>query len=340
MKVLVTGSTGRVGANFVRRIVLAGAEVRAMIMPKDPQRGKLEGLGAEIIEADLTDQDSIDAACRGVTHVVHLAAQLVRGGTPVDRFYDINAFGTLRLLEGTVQAGGVERFVLASTDGTYRPGNPPKVPMDENTPQEPADYYGTSKLLGEVILRNHAAQFDIPFSITRFATVVSPEEAARFFRVKSMRAMFAKARLARDSNIWQLFQRGANLGKILDAALGQVPEDDAVGFVGPAGDPWTIHLVDVRDAVEGVFLALTSPTALGDAFNITADRPTSHVEGATVTSEVFGVAKHVVEMPFTWRLEMKVDAARDALGYRPKYDYSDMVHAALRPSGDYLPVRI
>jgi dTDP-4-dehydrorhamnose reductase len=247
MRVLVTGATGRVGANMVARLLASGADVRAMVMPGDPQAVKLSTMsGLEIVEAELTDQAAIDAACRDVTHVVHLAAQLVRGETPVDRFFDINAFGTLRLLEGVVKAGGVERFLLASTDGTYRPGDPPMVPLPEDAPQEPADYYGTSKLLGETILRNHAAQFDIPYVITRFATVLDPVEAAGLFRVSWMRALLRKAELGRDTNIWQLFRGHPTMARIFDSAVRDAPDETAAGLLGPDGQPWSLHLLEVR----------------------------------------------------------------------------------------------
>lgn len=336
MKVLVTGASGRVGANMVRRLLAAGAEVRAMVMPDDPQAAKLAGLSdVEVVAADLTDQAGIDAACKGVTHVVHLAAQLVRGDTPVDRFYDVNALGTLRLLEGVVHAGGVERFLLASTDGTYRPGDPPSVPMDENTPQEPADYYGTAKLLGEVILRNHAAQYDIPFAMTRFATVLSPDEAVSLFTLRYMRTLLGRSALGKDSNIWQLFRDRPDLRAILDVAAGDAPETTATALVGPGGEPWTMHLLDVRDAVEGVYLSLTHPAALGRAFNIAGPAPTSHVDGAAVVAD--GGPVLTVELPFRWRLEMTIDAARDTLGYRPRHDYRSMVTSV---HDDYVPARL
>lgn len=344
MRVLVTGAAGRVGANMVRRLRAAGADVRAMVLPGDPQRAKLDGLdGVEIVEADLGDQGAVDAATRGVTHVVHLAAQLVRGDTPVDRFYDVNAFGTLRLLEGVVKSGGVERFLLASTDGTYRPGDPPLVPLPEDAPQVPADYYGTAKLLGEVILRNHAVQYDIPFAITRFATVLDPAEARRYFRVASVRAMLRRVELGRDSNIWPLFRENPELAEVFDDAVGDAADDVAVGLIGPDG-PWSIHLLDVRDAVEGLYLALTVPAATGRAFNITAAEPTTFEDGADVVAELDGVPRLSVRLPLTWRLEMAVDAARDILGYRPRHDFRGMVESAIAAESggtdSFVPARI
>ncbi|TDD70740.1 NAD(P)-dependent oxidoreductase [Jiangella aurantiaca] len=327
MRVLVTGATGRVGANMVRRLVTAGADVKAMVLPGDPLRSKLSPFpDIEIVEADLGDQPAIDAACKNVTHVVHLAAQLIRGDTPVDRFYDVNAFGTLRLLEGVVHAGGpIERFVLASSDGTYRPGAPPAVPLTEDAPQEPADYYGTGKLLGELILRNHAAQYDIPFSITRFATVVSPEEAGDMFRLGFWRRVLSWQALGKDCHIWQLFDGQPNLLKILDAQAGEAAGDTAVGLTGPDGAPWTLSLLDVRDAVDGLYLALTEPEAVGHAFNLAASRPTSHDEGAAVIADAYGVPKLMIEMPMAHHLELDIRRARTMLGFEPRCEFRDAI---------------
>ncbi|RBM13587.1 hypothetical protein DI005_30530 [Prauserella sp. PE36] len=341
MRVLVTGASGRVGANMVRRLLAEGYGVRAMVMPGDPHAGKLDRFAeVQIVEADLADQAAIDSACKDVSHVVHLAAQLVRGATPVDRFFDVNAFGTLRLLEGVVHAGGdIERFVLVSSDGTYRPGAPPAVPLTESAPQEPADYYGTAKLLGEIILRNHAAQFDLPFSIVRFATVVSPEEAPNIFRAGFWRSILQWQSMGKDSHLWPLFENQPDLAKLYEAAVRDVPADAAVGLTGPDGAPWTLSMVDVRDAVQGVYRAMTAPGALGHAFNIAAAEPTSHAEGASVVSKAFGVPKRMVEMPMTFRLELSIAAARQRLDYEPRYDYRAMVESARRgvSGGEFIP---
>lgn len=342
MKVLVTGATGRVGANVVKKLASSGFDVKAMVTPSSAHAAKLESLAnLEIVETDLRDQTGVSFACRDVTHVVHLAAKMVVGNIPIDDFYDVNTLSTVRLLEGAFREGpGLERFVLASTDSIYRPGDPPAVPLTEDVAQEPSDYYGTSKLLGEIILRNRAAQFDIPFSIVRFGTVLSPEEADNIYRLGFLRGWLrTQQEQGRNSTLWPLFDGQPNLVDVFDAQVGDAPDETAVSLVGPEG-PWTLSVVDVRDAAQGTCQALTEPDAVGRAFNIAAAEPTSSADGAAAVSDIFSVPKHTVQLPMTWRLEISIEAARKHLGYQPKYDYRSTLLAATAtpaPDDEYIP---
>jgi UDP-glucose 4-epimerase len=304
-----------------------------MVMPNDALAGKLDGItNVEVAKADLADFDAIRRAVTGVTHIVHLAAQLVRGSTPVDQFYDINAFGTLRLLEAAGQLGGLKRFVLASTDGTYRPGRPAEVPLTETSPQEPAEAYGTSKLLGEVILRNVATQYGIPWSMVRFATVLSPEEALSMFRYGSTKSVLDRAELGTDTNIWQLFVGHPPLAEILKRSV-PANGNPAVSVVGPDGVPWSIHLADVRDVVDGVLLALRHPQALGEVFNIAGPEPTNYDEGARLIGDALCLPSYRVTMPTDWRLEVDISKARRLLGFKPAWTFSKMVATAISCPG-------
>lgn len=332
--VLVTGAAGRVGANVCRRLSASGRPVRAMIIPSDPLAVKLQGMpGVEIVEADLGDQAALNRAVEGCSAVIHLAAQLVRGTTPVDRFFDVNAFGTLRLLEAVVQAGGdFDRFVLASTDGTYRPGQPPERPLTEQSPQVPADYYGTSKLLGEIILRNAAAQYDLPFAIVRFATVLSPEESLTKFRYDFLMGVLRRATLGRDTNIWHLFQGHSDMADVLRRSVDDPTSNPAVAVCGPDGSPWTVHMVDVRDVVQGVQLALTHPQALGKTYNIAGPTPTRFSDGAHAVASALNLPLHEICLPVDWHLEMDISLAHADLGYQPEWDFAATVTSAA--SGD------
>lgn len=341
MRVLVTGATDAVGTKVVARLVNDGAQVRAMVPPDDPHGAEFGAVpSVERVEADLGDQAMIDDACRDITHVIHLAAQPVRGDTPVDRFYDVNAFGTLRLLEGVQRAGAVlERFVLASSGRTYRPARPPERPLREQSHQEPADYYGTSRLLAEVILRNHAAQFGVPFSIVRLATVITPEDAGSMFRLGFWREALDPHPPGTDSHLWPSPDCEPGLLTLLNDQAGDSAPDTAVGLCDPDLQPWTLSVLDVRDAAEGVFRALTEPGAVGHVFNLAAIKPTAHDDGALAVSRAFGVPRLMVTMPMRHRLELSIDAAIARIGFYPRNDFHSTLQDGLRPDGGLAPLR-
>lgn len=68
--VLVVGATGRVGRVLVRKLVLRGYRVRAMIRKGSSSVGG-EGFprSVEVVEGDVTEYDSCRAACAGVDKV-------------------------------------------------------------------------------------------------------------------------------------------------------------------------------------------------------------------------------------------------------------------------------
>jgi UDP-glucose 4-epimerase len=328
-KVLVTGAAGRVGANVCLKLAEAGTLVRGMVLPNDPLAKKLVGLpNVEIVEADLTDQASVSRVVKGVTSIIHMAAQLRRGDTPVDKFFDINAFSTLRLLHAAAEEGILERFVLASTDGTYRPGDINREnPIKETSCQLPGDYYGTGKYLGEVILRNMAYQFDIPFSIVRFATVICPEESLNYYRYEYMKSLLELAHNGKDSHVWPLFVGQPDMAAIL---IEKVPAMDnpTVNFIGPKGT-WTLHVADVRDIIQGIMLAYEHPKALGEDFLIAGPETTTYDEASKIITERLGVPRYEVNMPVTWRLDMDISKAKRILGFKPEWSFDKMLDSGI-----------
>jgi NADH dehydrogenase len=107
VKVLVTGGTGFVGPHVVRAIQDAGHDVRALV-----RKGSLPG--AERVEGDMTDAESLRRAVQGVGAVVHLVA--IRQGRE-EQFQRIMVDGTRDLLAAAREAG-VGRFVHMSALGT------------------------------------------------------------------------------------------------------------------------------------------------------------------------------------------------------------------------------
>ena len=88
-----------------------------------------------------------------VDAVIHFAAHCYVGESMDDplKYYRNNTANALNLLEEAVRAG-VRRFVFSSTCATY--GDPQRLPLREDHPQNPVNVYGDTKLVVEKMLRS------------------------------------------------------------------------------------------------------------------------------------------------------------------------------------------
>ena len=121
MKILVTGATGRVGANLVLALLDAGHDVRSFVYPGDASRAhKLDRFErVETVSGDLRSFDDVRAALQGVDAVYHIAAAFA---APFNHreYLEINANGTLNLLEAIrEELPGLHRFAYACTEAVY-----------------------------------------------------------------------------------------------------------------------------------------------------------------------------------------------------------------------------
>ena len=113
MTVLVTGGSGHLGANLIRRLVQEGERVVALERAGSDNRA-LDGLPVERVTGDLRDADAMTRAMRGVQRVYHCAAKVstIVGGER--EIYDCNVIGTKNLLAAALSAK-VERVVVTSS---------------------------------------------------------------------------------------------------------------------------------------------------------------------------------------------------------------------------------
>ena len=111
--ILVTGATGFIGKRIVTRLVERGEEVRRLVRPVPNPRAS--GLPAvHFVTGDVSDPDSLRAACDGVDMVVHTVAIIREKGRTT--FDAINVQGTRNVVEAAVQAG-VRKIVHLSAIG-------------------------------------------------------------------------------------------------------------------------------------------------------------------------------------------------------------------------------
>lgn len=113
---LVVGATGMLGSEICRRLAAEGKPVRALVRTTSDQIkvDKLRSYGVDIVQGDLRDRASLDAACRGVTAVISTASSMPFSFEPgVNDIQTVDLDGMLTLV-AAAEAAGVQRFVYTS----------------------------------------------------------------------------------------------------------------------------------------------------------------------------------------------------------------------------------
>jgi uncharacterized protein YbjT (DUF2867 family) len=113
--ILVTGGTGFIGPRVVHALRERDQPVRALVRdPAGRSATTLAAWGAELVQGDMTDRQSLRRAVEGSEAVVHLVA--IRQGSG-EQFRRVMEDGTRELVTAAKEAG-VKRFVLMSALGT------------------------------------------------------------------------------------------------------------------------------------------------------------------------------------------------------------------------------
>lgn len=174
-RVLVTGGTGFVGSHLVDRLLEEGYDVTCLV--RDPARLRwLEGRRVRLVPGDCSRPETLPAAVKDVSFVVH-AAGLTKARRALE-YYEANHIGTKNLLDALrLNNPAIRRFVLVSSlsaAGPSRDGTPVK---DTDIPMPVSDY-GKSKLLAE---REALACKDLfPVVILRPSAVYGPRDRDMF----------------------------------------------------------------------------------------------------------------------------------------------------------------
>ena len=183
---LVTGAAGFTGGHLVRLLLERGLPVRAMVRNLK-EASHLEAQGAQVVEADLKNKESLRKAVEGVEGVFHIAALFRQAGLPDQEYVDVNVEGTRSLIEASIEAG-VSRFVHCSTVGVH--GHVANPPAAENYPYNPSDIYQETKMQGELVALEAFASKRIDGVVIRPAMIYGPGDT----RMLKLFKMIAKKR--------------------------------------------------------------------------------------------------------------------------------------------------
>jgi UDP-glucose 4-epimerase len=148
MRVLVCGGAGYIGSNMTAMLNSQGHEP---VVYDNFSKGHRAAIGhTKLVEGDLDDYKLLLETLKkyDIEAVMHFAA-FIEVGESVQaplKYYRNNLSCTQNLLSA-MEAVGVEKFVFSSTAAVY--GIPQKVPITEDSPTEPINPYGQTKLAVE-----------------------------------------------------------------------------------------------------------------------------------------------------------------------------------------------
>lgn len=149
-KVLIVGGAGFIGSHTADILMEQGVPVRILDNLSSGHRSNLPDTHPlmEFIEGDMRDADTVKAAMQGISHVVHLAAQVSVVASLEDPQFSAqqNIIGYLNVLDAAKNAG-VKRMVYASSAAIY--GEPHSLPLTEDVPMQQLSPYGLEKKVNE-----------------------------------------------------------------------------------------------------------------------------------------------------------------------------------------------
>ena len=182
--ILVTGGAGYIGSHCALALLKLGYDVCIF---DNLSTGHIQTIDAlskikdvKFIQGDLLNECEIKAVFveNKIDAVIHFAAFSQVGESVVNpaKYYKNNVVGTLNLLEA-MRENGVSKIVFSSTAATY--GEPVRIPIDENHPQNPINPYGQSKLMIEKIMDDYDRAYGLKSVRLRYFNVAGADSQAR-----------------------------------------------------------------------------------------------------------------------------------------------------------------
>ncbi len=168
MAILVTGGAGYIGGVVVDDLI---DNVQQVVVLDNLSRGHLGSVNekASFYEGDIGDRALVGKICgeNSIEAVMHFSAFAYVGESveKPDLYYQNNTVQTIALLDELI-AHGVTKFVFSSTCATY--GEPQRLPLDEEHPQNPANPYGWSKLFVERAMKDYDRAYGLKFVALRY----------------------------------------------------------------------------------------------------------------------------------------------------------------------------
>ena len=302
IKVLVTGGAGFIGSGVVKQLLEKDYSVRvaddlSKLEAKVPPR-------CEFLRVDLTDKKSADKAMKGMDFCIHLAAKI--GGIGYFHKYPATILSENNKMYSSVFEAAVKNKIkrilyLSSSMVFESTKNFPSKEEDISKIPPPVSAYGFSKLVGEWYCKSFYDEYGLKYTIVRpfnaYGINERPEEEIGYAHV-----------------IPDLIK------KILD---GQYPLE----LLGDGKQ--TRCFTHVSDIAAGIILAVESPNAENEDFNIGSESEIKMIDLARLLWRKCGIKKPFkvkLVQGFKYDIKRRVPSSkkvRELLGWKPQKKLED-----------------
>ncbi len=258
MRILVTGGAGYIGSHTCKVLAHQGHTV---IVYDNLSTGHRELVRwGDFVHGDILDTQRLRSCIRQhkIEGIIHFAASAYVGESVVDpgKYFRNNVCGTLSILDA-MRDEGAPHIVVSGTCAVY--GSPEKMPITEDTPTNPINPYGASKLFMERMLADYEKAHGIKWMSLRYFNAAGCDPEG-------------------ETGEWHEPETHL-IPRALMAAMGQIPALEIFGDDYPTPDGTCIrdyvHVTDLADAhakairyIEQQGVSQTLNLGTGKAFSI------------------------------------------------------------------------
>ncbi len=299
--ILVTGGAGYIGSHIVLALRENGY---VPVILDDLSSGHAELAGDEIfVQGDIADTACVSEILKthDICSVIHMAA-LVSVPESVEcpaRYFETNVHKMKTFLE-TCKARDVENVLFSSSAAVY--GQPEMTIIDENTPENPINPYGETKLEGEKLVRESGLRH-VNLRYFNVAGCDSKGRTGQMNKTQSLVRMIAETAIGQHEK-FQIF------GTDYDT-----PDGTAVRDYIHVSDLATAHIAALEYLQEGKD-SVTLNCGYGRGYSVR--------EVVDTAQEVLGIDLNVIEAPRRAgdpaALIANVDQMKAYLNWTPKHD--------------------
>jgi UDP-glucose 4-epimerase len=311
MSILVTGGAGYIGSHVVRQ--LGERKEKVVVLDNLSTGFKSAVLYGELVVGDTGDRELVSRVLRDhkIETVMHFAAHTIvpeSVSNPL-KYYGNNTCSTRSLLQ-CCQEAGVKHFVFSSTAAVY--GIPEGGAASEDSPKQPINPYGMSKLMSETMLKDLAAASALRYVVLRYFNVAGSDPGGR---------------------IGQSTVKATLLTKVAcEVAVGKRPHIEVFGTDYPTPDGTGVRdYIHVEDLATAHINALDYLRANGESVTVNCGYGHGYSvrEVIATVNKLNGKPIATVESPRRAgdppSLIAKAQRVREILKWTPKYDNLDEI---------------